>query len=226
MKRLRRARDPAPLVPGPVVAWRSWALSGNAATLRLCPVAGNRRPWPPRRAAEATCRRRRFHQAPNLSCTCGLHGTREPELLRRTRSPVVVGTAALWGTIVEHEFGYRARFGYPERIRLVCPICFWQWGIAGSSEPITVAVLRGERRMPLCERHLDTAGAVELSMRDLTPAGDVLRALLDVYGVRELLRASDGLPGAWATREVRPAAQAGIGRRCARRQRQTEEGQA
>lgn len=173
-------------MPGPVVAWRAWALSGHDATLRLRPVGRFARPWPPRRPVEASCGHWRFHRAPNGDCTCGVHATREPGLLQRARGPAVVGTVALWGTIVEHALGYRARLAYPLRLRLVCPICFWQLGAARSRAPVVVAALRRERSMPLCDDHLGTAFAVGLSVQRLTPAGDALDALLDLYGVKEL----------------------------------------
>lgn len=180
------SHDAPPLVAGPVVGWRAWELTGRGSTLRLGPVARHRRPWPPRRAAVANCWHLRFHRAPNLPCTCGLHATRDPELLRRARARAVIGTVALWGTVVEHAFGYRARFGYPQRLRLVCPICFAHAGIDGGREPAVVATFRRGRPMPLCDAHLEIALAVEPSMPDLAPMNDVLGALLDIYGVEEL----------------------------------------
>jgi hypothetical protein len=183
---LQRSRDDVPLVPGPVIAWRAWALSGHDEMLRLRPVGRFARPWPPRRAVEAACGHWRLHRAPSLGCTCGVHATREPELLRRAHGPAVVGTVALRGTIVEHALGYRARFGYPQRLCLVCPICFWQLGAARSRAPVVVAALRRGPTMPLCDRHLGTAFAVGVSMRRLTPSGDALQALLDLYSIEEL----------------------------------------
>ena len=188
MRRPGRARDDVPFAPGPVVAWRAWALSGHDETLRLRPVGRFSHPWPPERAVEASCGRWRFHRAPSLGCTCGVHATREIDLLRRARGPAVVGTVALWGTVVEHALGYRARFGYPLELRLVCPICFWQQG-ARSRSPTVLAALRRES-MLLCEDHLRAALAVELPVRRLIPARDALHALLEVYGVGELPRVS------------------------------------
>ena len=98
----------------------------------------------------------------------------------------MVGTVALWGTIVEHALGYRARFGYPMRLSLVCPICFWQLGPGRSRPPVVVAALGRRQAMPLCDTHLSTAFAVGLSVHRLIPADDVLDALLDIYGVEEL----------------------------------------
>jgi hypothetical protein len=169
MRSVQQARDDPPLVPGPVVAWRAWALSGHDTTFRLRPVGRYARPWPPRRPVEARCGGRWWsHRPPSMGCTCGVHATREPELLRRARGPAVVGTVALWGTIVEHTLGFRARFGYPVRLGLVCPICFWQ-PAARSRAPVLVAELPGGRNMPLCDKHLRTTFAVELSVGRVTP---------------------------------------------------------
>jgi hypothetical protein len=201
VRSLQRARDDAPLVPGPVVGWRAWALSGHDEMLQLRPVGQYARPWPPRRAVEASCGHWRFHRAPSIGCTCGIHATREPELLRRARGPAVVGTVALWGTIVEHALGYRARFGYPQRLCLVCPICFWQLGAAQSRAPVVVAALGRGQTMPLCNAHLGTAFAVGLSVRRLTPAGDALGALLDLYDVGELSLIDATLEGAGGLRQ-------------------------
>ena len=118
----------------PIVAWRAWALTGrrDGSHLLLRPVVGRGRPWLPGRPAEAGCRMLGpFHEAPQLACTCGLHGTHDLDLLRRTRCPAVIGRVALWGRVIEHELGYRARFGYPQRLRLICQFCFWQWGSHG-----------------------------------------------------------------------------------------------
>ena len=67
------------------------------------------------------------------------------------------------------------------RLCLVCPICLSQLGA-----PVVVAALRGGRRMTLCDHHLKTAFAVELSVKRLIPASDALGAPLEAYGVKEL----------------------------------------
>ena len=82
----------------PIVAWRAWALSGrrDGSHLLLRPVVGRGRPWLPGRPAEANCRMLGpFHEAPQLACTCGLHGTHDLDLLRRTRCPAVIEHIAL-----------------------------------------------------------------------------------------------------------------------------------
>lgn len=178
-----RALDARPFVAGPVIGWRTWSLSGIGDDVRLLPVTRRRRPWPARTPARAMCGKWHLHQPPEEACTCGLHATREPALLQRTKGPTVVGLVALWGTIVEHEFGYRARFGYPVALRLLCPICFWQRGMGGSSEPTVVASFRHGRPMPLCGRHVATTIDAGVHPTDVVPATDVIKALLAGYGV-------------------------------------------
>jgi hypothetical protein len=111
----------------PIVAWRAWALTGHrdGAELLLRPVAKRARTWRPREIVEASCRTSRWHEAPDPSCTCGLHGTHGLEVLRKTRCPAVLGRVALWGRVIEHEHGFRAQFAYPQRLRLICQFCFW-----------------------------------------------------------------------------------------------------
>jgi hypothetical protein len=110
-----------------------------------------------------------------------------------------VGTVGLWGTIVEHMLGYRAQFGYPLLVSLVCPICFWQLGPARSRTPVVVAALGRSQSMPLCDRHLNTASAVGLPVHRLASADDVLDALLDIYGVKELSLVDASITSSQAT---------------------------
>lgn len=39
---------------------------------------------------------------------------------------VAVGTVALWGTVIEHELGYRAEFGKIKSIDMVCGVGWWR----------------------------------------------------------------------------------------------------
>ena len=90
------------------------------------------------------------------------------------------------GNDVEHAHGYRARFGYPQRLCLVPDLLRAAGDSARSRAPVVVATSRRERSMPLCDDHLGTASAVGLSFRRLTPADEALDTLLDLYGVKEL----------------------------------------
>ncbi len=171
----------------PVIAWRAWALTGrpDGRKIRLRPVAGPRLPWPYREPARARCKKGHLHAAPAIDCTCGLHATHGTELLRRTKTPAVLGRIALWGTIVEHEFGFRAEFAYPQRLRLVCLLCFWLHGTFGS-DPDIVAIAGRRRMLPLCEPHLGTAIRYGLRPRVTVGAATIERALLDAYAVDPL----------------------------------------
>ena len=40
----------------------------------------------------------------------------------KTQCPGVLGRVALWGRVIEHECGYRARFAYPQRIAADLPV--------------------------------------------------------------------------------------------------------
>ena len=116
---LRGTRSRGRLSTEPILAWRAWALTGrrDGTDLLLRPVAGRSRPWRPHEPAEAACKQARLHAAPNIDCSCGLHGTHDADILRRTRMPAVLGRVALWGRVIEHELGYRAQYGYPQLSR-------------------------------------------------------------------------------------------------------------
>jgi hypothetical protein len=168
----------------PVVAMRTWWLGWrpNTSAPALLPVIAGGRPWPARRPARGVCRRHRRHEVPGADCLCGLHATTDEARLRRTRSPGVVGTVAMWGRIVQHERGYRAEMGYPQRLRLTCFLCIVERGL-GSERPRFVARLPGGRLIPLCGVHLDLAFRYELEMEDVLEARGVEHALLDAYAV-------------------------------------------
>jgi hypothetical protein len=165
----------------PVMAWRTWKLTGrrDGTNLKLRAVAGRAKPWPVMRPTEAVCRLGRMHSAHNVDCTCGLHGTHEPDVLRRTKSPAVLGRVALWGRVVEHDLGFRAQFGYPQRLALVCFLCFWQWG-ESRCRPDVVAAYGRSTLMPLCEDHLRVAARY----------GMVPAAQLDAVVVEQALRST------------------------------------
>jgi hypothetical protein len=174
----------------PILAWRTWTLAGSkdASTVRLLPIAGDGKPWPARRAASATCTKDRHHAVPDLECTCGLHAVADPDTLRRTRDPAVLGTVALWGSVAEHELGYRARFGYPQRVRLVCYLCFSLWAIHAPGDVEVVVRHRGGRMVPLCGPHLELSRRYAYPMPTVLPAGTVTSALRATYAVDPLPR--------------------------------------
>ena len=171
----------------PIVAWRAWALTGHrdGTELLLRPVAGRSRPWRPMEPAEAACKHARLHGAPNVDCSSGLHGTHDVEILRRTRCPAVLGRVAFWGRVIEHELGYRAQFGYPQRLALVCQFCFWLWGPHGT-RPAVVGWLQRDELIPFCWPHLEQAQRYGMEPRRLLPADEIDLRLRETYAVDAL----------------------------------------
>jgi hypothetical protein len=179
----------------PVVGWRVWNLAEDEHGPSLWPAGSGADPWPHGRPLEARCTvprlvsGRRRHPAPDPDCRCGIYAADSLHVVRRERPAwppaPVLGRVALWGRTIEHERGWRARFAYPDRLRLACPICAHVE--PGSGRPAVVHAFSG-RLYPLCDEH---GGGIEVPDGRRSRATDVhpteLQArLLDAYGV-ELL---------------------------------------
>jgi hypothetical protein len=198
--------SPLPTVASgePVQGWRIWNLAdagaaeGSAPSLR--PAGSGVDAWAPRRAAEARCAvppllsfGRAPHQAPAPGCRCGIYASRSFQTFDRPRPawppPPVVGSVALWGTVIEHEHGWRGRFAYPSRLALVCPMCAWYEPGPGVPEVVHAFA---DMVYPLCEQHRGgitlpdgrRTRAIEVSPRELQAR------LLDEYAVEVLPFAS------------------------------------
>jgi len=117
----------------PVVAWRTWYVVDGGLSASLSSVV-HKTQWPQRAPLVATCRRLRFavwpfkrdsHDAPAEDCGCGIYGARLDGLrdylpdcfafAGRDLLPVV-GRVLLWGTVHEHELGWRASHAYPQML--------------------------------------------------------------------------------------------------------------
>ncbi|MGZ5318728.1 MAG: hypothetical protein ACXWZU_10655 [Actinomycetota bacterium] len=175
--------------------WRLWRL-GLAADGHpgLLPAgSGGTDAWIPRRAAEARCGvpalirgSRRPHEAPDLRCVCGIHASRAlgdaPRDAPAYPTPPVAGTVALWGRVIEHERGWRAHFGYPSRLTLVCTLCV---GLEpGPGVPVVMHRFDGQL-YPLCELHrrgIELPGGRHTADAGIDPA-ELQGELLDVYAV-------------------------------------------
>ena len=108
----------------PIVAYRLW--QWDAAGLRS--LNGAR--WIPGQALAARCSLRKVwtagltmhvdHDAPQPGCRCGVYASKSLDDLRSIRvwESGVRGEAWLWGTVVEHERGWRAQFAYPRTLIL------------------------------------------------------------------------------------------------------------
>lgn len=167
----------------PVTAWRAWALARTPdGQPELRPIVYSGERWPAREAARAECppHARSGHRAPDPDCTCGLYAVDGLDRLPavKGRDVTVIGSVALWGTMVEHDSGFRAELGYPDRLRLVCGTC-WH---AGTFSPDVVGVSRTSRGtlLALCERHARGASDAEPEPRVLE------QELLSAYAVDPL----------------------------------------
>lgn len=190
---------PSPIDPmGPpeaeaISGWRVWDLSEDRAGSRLQPAGSGVDPWEPRRPVEARCGIPALltvgigpHKSPDIRCRCGIYASRSLDEFERPRPAwppaPVVGTVALWGTVVEHERGWRAQFAYPARLRLVCSMC--AWFEPGPGEPAVVHTF-ARRLYTLCEVH---RGGIQVpDGRRTQPTGmdpaELQARLLDTYAV-------------------------------------------
>ena len=114
----------------PIIAYRVWQWDGSL----LKSLSGES--WYPRQPLTARCCL--SHQPPHQNCRCGIYahkldsGPRMCSLPRMSSLPrmrsapktsysaCIGGEVYLWGTVVEHEFGWRAQFAYPKSIFVPC----------------------------------------------------------------------------------------------------------
>jgi len=111
----------------PIVGYRVWAWENpNLVSLN------GRVSWPQGQPLKATCpisacsisKRAIFdyevseHEAPQSTCTCGIYATKGPELLYGfgLRQLGIEGEVFLWGTVVEHTYGWRTQYAYPKSL--------------------------------------------------------------------------------------------------------------
>jgi hypothetical protein len=94
----------------PVVGYRVWQWDA----LGLKSLNGIR--WHPGIAFTAECKTLGCHEVPRPDCTCGIYASKSLDHLRRLGyiEHRIHGEVCLWGTVVEHEGGWRAQFAYPK----------------------------------------------------------------------------------------------------------------
>ena len=132
---------PIPDFVEPVEAWRVWRVAMRDGRVVLQSLvagavwepgvplvafctAGHRSRWAPWRKEPSD------HVAPELDCGCGIYGVQSvaaarsylerPPLL--SRDDRVIGRVALWGTVVEGQFGWRASHAYPIELFVPAPV--------------------------------------------------------------------------------------------------------
>jgi hypothetical protein len=107
----------------PIVGYRAWHWDDSG----LRSFMGQ--PWLPMQPLEAQCRAtggreqvrlksaHKVQGIPLLKCSCGIYATKSLNHLRQTpyycSRSTIYGEVCLWGSVVEHELGWRAQFAYP-----------------------------------------------------------------------------------------------------------------
>jgi hypothetical protein len=191
-----------PDVIEPITAWRAWALaeaSDGAPELR--PIIYSGETWPAGEVAQAKCppHAASGHRPPEADCSCGLYAVDGLDRLPAVtgRDVTVIGSVALWGTIVEHDSGFRAERAYPTTLRLVCGPC-WEAGVFSPEVRGTTRTARGTL-LALCERHARGAVGSEPEPAMLE------RRLLLSYAVERVSEGSvQAVSTAWHHPERRP----------------------
>jgi len=149
----------------PIIGWRVWRwYAGGLRSL-------NGKPWSPGQPLAAKCGAGNAHEAhepPQADCTCGVYASKSREHLRQIRLDRygVLGEVDLWGTVVEHELGWRAQFAYPKSLFLppdLIPSDTKEMESrlrALAAYDIDIFILSGGRKIPLCQRGsgFDAAG--------------------------------------------------------------------
>lgn len=94
----------------PVVGYRVW--QWDAKGLKSL----NGIEWHPGKALTSECRTQGCHETPQANCTCGIYASKSLDHLRQLgyTENRIRGEVCLWGTVVEHEGGWRAQLAYPK----------------------------------------------------------------------------------------------------------------
>jgi hypothetical protein len=161
-----------PDVPAAVLGWRTWRVGRRAQQRHalFSPLTGT--PWPAARPMVAACASPR-HTPPGDTCPCGLYAVADTTTLGWSPSDhEVLGVVALWGDVVEGQYGWRASHAYPRFL------------VAGPG-------ISTEQRASMSRRygvsvHLVEPGPRELARRLDRSTADVLRHA-DPSGLAELL---------------------------------------
>jgi hypothetical protein len=104
----------------PIVAYRAWQWDATGVK-SFCG-----QPWHPSRPLTAACRAtvggtaHDVHDAPQMNCTCGIYAAKSHADLQTAGYAGfgIHGEVFLWGTVVEHELGWRAQFACPKNFFL------------------------------------------------------------------------------------------------------------
>ena len=121
----------------PVTGWRYWQLRPSTGVLHS--VTHRLIGWRPGETLVAVCLIG-GHAAPAEGCACGIHAApslaqlRQEGLCLRPAEPLVMGTVAMWGTVVADDHGLRAERARPTELSLVQPA-------AAADDPVSLQQL-------------------------------------------------------------------------------------
>ena len=152
----------------PIVGYRVWKWEKTG----LKSLCGER--WKPSQLLAARCRAsvvvgpiagraeavHDAHEPPQTDCTCGVYAAKNIEHLRQLgyEGRGIRGEVHLWGTVVEHELGWRAQFAYPKTLFLppdLIPSDTKEMEArlgALAAYDIDIFMLGGGRKIPLCRK--------------------------------------------------------------------------
>lgn len=115
--------EPTATYPGVAIGHREWNLTSDG---RLTSIYGGSQIWPYREALTAyhdvgKGGVRATHEAPCFHCPdhgtpgCGIYARTEPD---PHEEGLVWGTVKLWGKMIRHSHGWRARYAYPKALHV------------------------------------------------------------------------------------------------------------
>jgi hypothetical protein len=160
----------------PIIGYRVWKWEKTG----LKSLCGER--WKPSQLLAARCRAsvvvgpiagraeavHDAHEPPQTNCTCGVYASKSLEQLLTTGYAKcgIHGEVYLWGTVVEHELGWRAQFAYPKTLFLpsdLIPSDTKEMEArlgALAAYDTDIFMLGGGRKIPLCRKGsgFDAAG--------------------------------------------------------------------
>lgn len=120
----------SPDYAGPLTGWRVWLVTRKTDEPHRLASVVTQCVWPAGGKLIAHCMPCSVvsdsHPAPERACRCGIYAARGVEALRGYLGhphgcgmyPRAIGLVALWGNVIEHEFGWRAQFAYPLKLWL------------------------------------------------------------------------------------------------------------
>ena len=160
----------------PIIGYRVWKWEKTG----LKSLCGER--WKPSQLLAARCRAsvvvgpiagraeavHDAHEPPQTNCTCGVYASKSLEQLLTTvyAKCGIHGEVYLWGTVVEHELGWRAQFAYPKTLFLPSDLIpsdtkeMESRLEALAAYSTDIFIVGGGQRIPLCRRGsgFDAAG--------------------------------------------------------------------